>query len=428
MKVPKELQQLNSILKSNPEVYEMLSEFGRCIFFSENGVLTQSWEAREKAYHFNATLGEAQSNKKTLYSKELHESLSGFGPEEIYPYAPPAGLKELREHWLEKMLNENPSMANMDLSLPIVTTGLTHGLSLAADLFLDPGDPVVVHDKHWENYELIFEVRGNNTLNPYPTFTEGGFNVPAMENRILSLKSGKVFVVLNFPNNPTGYTPTRAEAFEIARALKRCAERGKKLVVLCDDAYYGFWYAEDCIHESIFGLIADLHPSILTIRVDGATKEAFAGGFRVGFITYGGKSKEVLSALEKKTTGAIRAFISSSSHPSQSILLKGLKSDEYRREMKYNHALLCQRGREVMALCRIGSRKKLWEPYPYNSGYFLCIKVNKNAAMVRQYLLSHYGIGVIACSEEDIRISVPCIEIEHLREFFAVLDDAVENA
>jgi len=428
MTLHNELQELNTALQACPEVYKMLSGFGRRIYFSESGVLAQSWEARERAFVFNATLGEAQSNHKAIYSDTLHRSLSGFAPDEIYPYAAPGGLKELRELWLKKMLRENPSMAGFELSLPVVTAGLTHGLSLMADLFLDQGDTVAVHDKHWENYELIFGVRCGCVLAHYPMFKEGGFNIEAMENCIRSCTSEKVFVVLNFPNNPTGYAPSREEALEIAAALVRCAETGKKLVVLCDDAYYGFWYSDDVMRESLFGLLANAHPSILAIRLDGATKEAFAGGLRVGFVTFGGKTKEILTALEKKTIGAIRACISSNSRPSQSILLHGLKNSEYQKEIENNYVLLRQRGREVMELCKKGSRKNLWRPYPYNSGYFLCIKVGKNAQALRRYLLAHYGIGVIACSREDIRISVPCIEIEEIKKFFEILDDAIENA
>ncbi|HHW31723.1 MAG TPA: aminotransferase class I/II-fold pyridoxal phosphate-dependent enzyme [Clostridiaceae bacterium] len=428
MKLNKEAQELNEIFQESPEVYEMLSDFGKRIYFLESGVLAQSWEAREKAFRFNATLGEAQSNRETIYSRTFHDAFLGFAPNEVYPYAPPAGLKELRQLWLEKMLRENPLFEYINISLPVVTTGVTHGLSLAADLFLNPGDRVVVHDKHWENYELIFEVRNSAIIETYPMFVNNSFNVSGLENCINACQSDKVFVILNFPNNPTGYTPAMKEAEEIAAALVRCAEAGKKIVALCDDTYYGLWYNDEVIHESIFGLIAGSHPSILAIRLDGATKEHFAGGFRVGFITFGGKSGEVLTALEKKAIGTIRASISSSSRTSQAILFKILSDSKYTQELMEGRQLLCERGKEVMELIKKGSSKNLWNAYPFNSGYFVCIKVSKNARRVRDYLLSQYGIGVIAISDEDIRISVPCIEINEIRELFSILDEAIESA
>ena len=40
-----------------------------------------------------------------------------------------------------------------------MTSGVTHALSLVADLFLDRGDVALLPDKFWENYELLFGVR-----------------------------------------------------------------------------------------------------------------------------------------------------------------------------------------------------------------------------------------------------------------------------
>ena len=36
-------------------------------------------------------------------------------------------------------------------------------------------------------------------------------------------------------------------------------------------------------------MLVDLHPNVLGIKLDGATKEDYVWGFRVGFITFGFK-------------------------------------------------------------------------------------------------------------------------------------------
>jgi len=41
---------------------------------------------------------------------------------------------------------------------------------------------------------------------------------------------GKKIVLLNFPNNPSGYTPTREAAKEITAVLTDAAKAGNKLV------------------------------------------------------------------------------------------------------------------------------------------------------------------------------------------------------
>ena len=49
--------QLNNIIKQdNPYIMEMLSELGRNLFFPK-GILSQSAEAKAKAYNINATIG-----------------------------------------------------------------------------------------------------------------------------------------------------------------------------------------------------------------------------------------------------------------------------------------------------------------------------------------------------------------------------------
>lgn len=110
-------------------------------------------------------------------------------------------------------------------------------------------------------------------------------------------------MILNFPNNPTGYTPGLKEGDEIVAAVKEAAEAGINVVVVTDDAYFGLFF-EDSLKESLFGKLADLHPRVLAVKVDGATKEEFVWGFRVGFITYASESKDVLNALEQKRSAS----------------------------------------------------------------------------------------------------------------------------
>ncbi|MBI2117570.1 aminotransferase class I/II-fold pyridoxal phosphate-dependent enzyme, partial [Candidatus Peregrinibacteria bacterium] len=49
----------------------------------------------------------------------------------------------------------------------------------------------------------------------------------------------KKVLLLNFPNNPTGYSPRREEAAMICDVIRACAEGGNAIVVIIDDAYFG---------------------------------------------------------------------------------------------------------------------------------------------------------------------------------------------
>ena len=143
----------------NNAIYRMLSEYGKRVAFLKTGVLAQTWEAREKAFTFNATLGEARTQGAPMYLHALADTFGSQGPEAYFPYTQPGGIPELRQLWKERVLKENPGMTPENLTTPVTVAGMTHGLSLVGELFLDPGDPVILHNKHWENYELIFGTR-----------------------------------------------------------------------------------------------------------------------------------------------------------------------------------------------------------------------------------------------------------------------------
>lgn len=405
----------------------MLSTIGKEIYFPKEGILNQSAEAGAKATKFNATIGIATENGTAMYLNAIQETLSAYHPNDLYPYAPPAGKPALRKLWREKMLIENPSLEGKAFSHPIVTNALTHGLSIVADLFLDEGDVVIFPDKNWENYELTYGVRGHATIVNYPLFTdEMKFNSAGLREALLAQQEkGKAIVLLNFPNNPTGYTPGDREANEIVAALLEAAEAGINVVAVTDDAYFGLFF-EDTISESLFGKLAGLHPRILPIKVDGATKEEYVWGFRVGFITYACNDKAVVDALENKTTGIIRATVSSCSHPSQTFVLHALQSPDFAAQREEKFITMKRRANKVKAILDNEDYIKVWDYYPFNSGYFMCLKLKQvKSEDLRQHLLEHYGIGTIALGEYDLRIAFSCIEEEDLEELYSLIYQGV---
>ena len=114
--------------------------------------------------------------------------------------------------------------------------------------------------------------------------------------------------------------------------LYEAAEEGRNLVVISDDAYFGLFYGDDLLKESLFARLAGLHQRILAVKVDGPTKEEYVWGFRTGMLTFAAhaffSSDALYQALEKKAAGAIRSAISNCSHLSQSVLVKAMARDE----------------------------------------------------------------------------------------------------
>ncbi len=420
-------QQLNDTIAAQaPNVLSMLSGLGKAIYFPKIGILSQGAEAKQKAHRYNATVGIATENGVPMHLEVIQRTLSSYDPKDIYEYAPPAGKPELRSVWLEKMIKENPSIAGKKTSLPIVTNALTHGLSIVADLFADSGDAIVIPDKNWENYELTFGIRRGAEMVYYPLYNaDNRFNADGLRDALLAQKDkGKAIVILNFPNNPTGYTPDAEEGREIVAAIKDAADAGVNVVAVTDDAYFGLFF-ENSLQESLFGKLCGLHERILPIKVDGATKEEYVWGFRVGFITYGGLPDGVLAALEQKTLGIIRATISNCSHPSQTFVLHALKSPEFEAQKQEKFNIMKARANKVKQLLDSGKYGDDMPYYSFNSGYFMCLKLKVDAEAVRQRLLNEYGVGTIALGQADLRVAFSCTEESDLGDLFDRIHSAV---
>jgi aspartate/methionine/tyrosine aminotransferase len=424
------VKQLNSAIEAgNPHVFAMLSGLGKSIYFPKEGILSQSAEAKAKANKFNATIGIALENGKPMHLKVIQDTLADYEPKDLYPYAPPEGKPELRKLWRDKLLKENPSLQGKTYGNPIVTNALTHGLSIVADLFADAGDAVILPDKNWENYELCFGIRRGARIVQFPLYDERNrFNAAGLREAVLAQKEkGKAIVVLNFPNNPTGYTPNAEEGREIVDALLAGAEAGINIVAVTDDAYFSLFF-EDSLQESLFGRLTGLHPRILPVKVDGATKEEYVWGFRVGFITYAAENAGLLAALEQKTLGIIRATISSCSHPSQTFVLRALQSPEFEAQRQEKFRIMKERANRTKQLLDSGKYDDAWTYYPFNSGYFMCLKLKTvNAETLRVHLLDRYGIGTIALGDTDLRVAFSCIEVGDLEELFDTIYAGVRD-
>lgn len=425
--------ELNATLqKEAPPVLDMLSALGKRFYFPK-GIISQSAEAKAKAHRFNATIGIATEKGIPMHLPSIHRHFN-LEAKDVYPYAPTGGKPELREAWRRKQLRENPRMHGKVLSPAIVTAALTHGLGVVSELFVDPGDRIVLPEKIWGNYRLTYEVRQGGTIETFPFFQGESFHREAFRAKLDALAgtARKAVIILNFPNNPTGFTPTPADAEAIASAILDAAQKGLLQVVVCDDAYFGLFYDAGCLEESIFGLLAGIHPNVLAVKLDGATKEAFAWGFRVGFITYasggGGDLGAVHAALEKKTIGAIRAGISNAPHPSQSAVLKAIESPEFLQERAQKREILRGRVQRLHQVLSKGEYAEAWTPYPFNSGYFMCVRLKGvDAETFRLHLLEKYEVGVIATDATDIRVAFSCVEAEDLEEVFDTMLRAWED-
>ena len=424
---------LNEVLREHaPAVYELLSEKGRAEFFPHEGILGQTKEAREHIASLdideqkdaiNATIGEGLGDDgKPMTISSMIDPRFGTGS---IRYSPSYGNKELRELWKQVTRRKNPSL-NAELTTPVVTVGLTHGLGLTGHLFVDYGESIILPDLFWGNYKKIFM---HANLLTFPAFTEDGrFNTSGLEAK-LNEEGRKKVVLLSSPNNPTGYTYTTEEADELARIFREAAENDKNILVICDDAYFGLVYREGIFCESLAAKLADLHERVTVAKVDGITKEMFAWGERVAFIAYGNRlmNEGVARVLEDKTAGAVRGSVSNACTHSQMNALETLKSGSYRVEHESHYATL--KARHDMVVKTLTAHPEYEDAFtalPFNSGYFMCVRLNNiiSADEVRKYALKEHNTGTISLPSNIIRIAYSGVPTQLIPQLFDNLYDS----
>ena len=418
-------QELNDILEgTSPGA--LLSDLGRRLYFPK-GIIAQSAEAKQFGKTANGTIGMTVIDGIPAVLPSIQKYTPELSSRELVAYAPTAGNAEFRALWKESIIKKNPLLAGKTISLPVVVPGLTAGISYLADLFLDESKPLVTASPSWDNYVLIASARRNAEFVSFPMFADGRFNLAGFEQTLTAQakKYGSVRVLLNFPQNPSGYSPTADEAAQIVSVVKTLADQGTKVLVWSDDAYFGLNYEPNIESQSLFAYLADLSPNVLAVKIDGPTKEDFVWGFRSGFLTFGckGLSEAQYDALVKKLMGAIRSSVSCASTVPQSLLLRAMKDANFEAEKAAFRAALERRYKLVKTFVETHSSPEL-TPLPFNSGYFMALQTKTvDAEILRQKLLKDSGIGTISIDAHTLRVAFSSLDEEKITLVYQAIYD-----
>ena len=418
---------LNETLKGTC-AYDLLSDYGLRMYVPK-GIIVQSAEAKQKASKYNATIGVALENGTAMYIPAMKAQFADtMKVGEIFPYAPMGGVPALRKIWKEDMYAKNPLLAGKSISLPVVTSGLTNSLSIVCSLFVENGGDVVLPDMYWENYNLILDEQRQANKILFPLFRDGGFNTEGLDQALESADDC-VTVILNFPNNPTGYTPTEAESDQIVAVLKKHADAGKRITLITDDAYFGLFFDDEPCHQSLFAKVCDLSENILAVKCDAATKEEMVWGFRIAFVTYGSKgfTEEQYDALMQKTMGALRGSLSSCSLPAQNILLKAMADPNHAADKELGVKKIGERYFELKKALKKYENEDYLKALPFNSGYFMLFWCACDAEKLRQLLLNEYQTGIIRSDDHHVRIAFSSVDVPKIEGLIDTVYEAAKR-
>jgi len=198
-------------------------------------------------------------------------------------YPPQDGIVPLKKAVQKKFKRDN----NLDYALDeiMVSNGSKQIMFGATMASVNPGDEVIIPAPGWISYADQVKLCGGVPV-----------SVSCPENNQFRLRAADLdaaitdktkWVVLNFPNNPTGAVCTREEMKELAEVLLK----HPKVLVMSDEIYEHLVYDDVKMHS-----IAEVEPKLKdrTLTVNGASKAYAMTGWRVG---YAGGPKPMIQAM-----------------------------------------------------------------------------------------------------------------------------------
>jgi aspartate aminotransferase len=181
-----------------------------------------------------------------------------------------------------------------------VTASGVSALMLASQLLVAPGDRVVTVTPLWPNAVEIPKVVSGQVTCVSLRVQDGRWTLP-LQQLLQSLTPGTRMLVLNSPNNPTGWTILREEQVAI---LEHCRRHG--IWILADDVYERLVYAEGMRSAPSFLALADERDRLIVIN--SFSKAWSMTGWRVGWIVAPSTVMADLAALTEYNVSCVSEF------------------------------------------------------------------------------------------------------------------------
>lgn len=105
-----------------------------------------------------------------------------------------------------------------------------------------------------------------------------------------------------------------------------------------------------------------------------------------------------------------------------------MQSEDYEQQKQEKYNIMKSRANLVKRLLDSGRYDDAWDYYPFNSGYFMCLKLKTvDAETLRTHLLDNYGVGTIALGKTDLRVAFSCIDEPDLEELYDTIYKGVKE-
>ncbi|MBD3195887.1 MAG: aminotransferase class I/II-fold pyridoxal phosphate-dependent enzyme [Candidatus Lokiarchaeota archaeon] len=225
----------------------------------------------------------------------------------ITQYAPTRGVPELLQQIEDKLRTENGVETNWNENI-IVTNGGSQALTLTFASIFNPGDELILFSPNFISYYYLAPFFG---VKPIEIPRKRDFS-PDLELLKESITPKTKAILINSPNNPTGYAYSHEEIEFIAQIVKE-----NDLYLISDEVYENYYY-DGRTHKSPASL-KEMFPR--TITLNAMSKLFSATGFRLGYIA---ARKDIINLMEKYH----QYTVAGTNHAAQYGFIEALKMDK----------------------------------------------------------------------------------------------------
>ncbi len=184
-----------------------------------------------------------------------------------------------------------------------VTSGGVNGLMVAAQALVDAGDEVVVVSPVWPNLVAQPQIMGARTVQ-VPLQARGGAWQLDLDALCQAITPATRLLVVNAPNNPTGWTLSTPEQLDI---LAHCRRTGTW--ILADEVYERLYYGDDTPDGAAPSFLDVAEPDDRLIVAHSFSKSFLMTGWRLGWLVLPPALTEPVGRLIEFNTSCAPVFV-----------------------------------------------------------------------------------------------------------------------
>jgi aspartate/methionine/tyrosine aminotransferase len=218
-------------------------------------------------------------------------------------YAHNLGLPELRSGIAHAMSAKHPQHpGRIDAGRIAVTSGGVNALMLAVQALVNPGDEVVAVTPVWPNLTAQAQIMGG-TLRTVCLQPKDGAWTLNMDALLAAITPATKLLIVNAPNNPTGWTLEPQEQRDI---LDRCRKTGTW--ILADEVYENLYF-EASPQACAPSFLDHSQPDDRLVVVHSFSKSYLMTGWRLGWLIMPPAMTQSMGKLIEFNTSCASTFV-----------------------------------------------------------------------------------------------------------------------